>query len=220
MLENFTTVVAKKQTAGRGQRGSEWFSEKGKNLTFSVFIKFKNSKLIYRNYLNFAISLAIYEVLEDQKVKDLSIKWPNDILSVNKKIGGILIENSIKKNLLHATIIGIGLNVNQEVFPTEITNVTSIRNSIQQDTNLEELLILLLKKIKENSALFESQEFDLLEKKYLKKLYRKNIPTTFKGPQNVLFMGIIKGVSKDGKLQILLENDVIQEFGIKEVSFA
>ena len=218
-LENFTTVVTKQQTAGKGQMGSKWASEKHKNLTVSIFIKHKNSRITDQNYLNFAICLAIYNLLLDKKVSQLSIKWPNDILSANKKICGVLIENSIKNHQLYSSVIGIGLNVNQQVFSSDLLNATSIKNSTNKETDLDKLLVLLLKKIKENITLFENEKFELLEKKYLNKLYKKNIPTTFKDSQNVLFMGIIQGVSKNGKLQILLEDDSIKEFGIKEVSF-
>jgi len=85
-LENLTVVVTQDQTKGRGQQDSSWISEPYKNLTFSTLISLNDVKIDQRRYLNFAISLALYKVLFDKKTPKLSIKWPNDILSANKKI--------------------------------------------------------------------------------------------------------------------------------------
>ena len=70
------------------------------------------------------------------KPKDLSVKWPNDILSANKKIGGILIENTVKGKKINNSIIGIGLNVNQEKFPDSLKNVTSLKKITNKEFDL------------------------------------------------------------------------------------
>ena len=114
IIENFTTVVAEKQTQGKGQMGATWISEEGKNLIMSILVK---DYLIHTNAifnLNIAFSLAVITALKKKNIPDLSIKWPNDILSGGKKISGILIENSIKSNKIYSTIIGTGINISQE----------------------------------------------------------------------------------------------------------
>src|SRR6218665_3951820 len=90
-VENFTVVTAENQTKGKGQMGAVWNSEVGKNLIMSVLIKdfFTGSSVIYN--LNIAVSLAVIQSLQEKKIPKLSIKWPNDIMSDPKKIGGILI---------------------------------------------------------------------------------------------------------------------------------
>ena len=217
-LENLTVVVTKKQSKGRGQQESSWISEPYKNLTFSVFISLNDVKIIHRRYLNFAISLAIYTVLFDKKISKLSIKWPNDILSANKKICGILIENTFFGDKIKSAIVGIGLNVNQEIFPNSLPNVTSLKLETSIASDLDVLLNDILIELQNNIKLLESKYFHLLEKQYLDVLYKKNIPTMFKNSKDEIFMGIISGVSDDGNLQIQLEDDSIIEFGIKEVS--
>lgn len=219
-LENFTIVIAKEQTAGKGQMGSNWASEKDKNLTFSILIKHTEALISNQNYLNFALSLAIYDVINEFKVPYLTIKWPNDILSANKKLGGVLIENTLQKNQILASIIGIGINVNQTLFQADLKKATSIKNCINKETDLNTLLKDLQTSIIFYIGLFQQQKFNFLEKEYLSKLYKKDIPATFIDADKNFFMGIITGVSKSGKLQILLENDVLKEFAIKEVSFA
>ena len=112
-LDDFTVVTAASQTAGKGQMGTKWASEKGKNLTFSVFKKVSCLENDEQFYISMATSLAIYNALKGFQIPKLAIKWPNDILSENQKICGILIENVIQNSKMTAAIIGIGLNVNQ-----------------------------------------------------------------------------------------------------------
>ena len=107
---DFTIVTAKYQTEGRGQMGTIWSSETSKNLTFSVFKDVSNMNLDFPFFISIVTSLAIIRTLETFSLPKLSIKWPNDILSEDKKVCGILIENVIKNNNINASIIGIGLN--------------------------------------------------------------------------------------------------------------
>jgi BirA family biotin operon repressor/biotin-[acetyl-CoA-carboxylase] ligase len=219
-IENGTVVVAKEQKKGRGQQENSWVSEPLKNLTFSVYFCNIDLNINHHKFLNFAVSLAVFEALSMHKVKDLSIKWPNDILSANKKICGILIENIIKGKKINNSIIGIGLNVNQQNFPTSLKNVTSLRNTTNKSYDLDALLIEVVDKIKEKIQLISLKKFTNLETDYLNVLYKKNIPTMFKDSEDVLFMGKIIGISSLGNLQIELEDENVKEFGIKEVSLA
>jgi BirA family biotin operon repressor/biotin-[acetyl-CoA-carboxylase] ligase len=116
-LENYTVVTAEKQTRGKGQMGAKWDSETGKNLMFSVLINNRLATISEIFDLNVAVALAVLTTLEINNIPNLSIKWPNDIMSDNKKVAGILIENSIKNNGEISSIIGVGLNVNQLNFP-------------------------------------------------------------------------------------------------------
>ncbi|MGJ8744756.1 biotin--[acetyl-CoA-carboxylase] ligase [Polaribacter sp.] len=217
--ENYTTVVTNSQTNGRGQQESSWYSKPNKNLTFSVFIRFDDLKIDKKKYLNFAISLAVYEVLFAEKLPKLSIKWPNDILSANKKICGILIENTIKGSKISAAIVGIGLNVNQENFPISLKNATSLQIETNTTYSLDTLLHSLIEKIKEKINLLNFSKFKELEAQYLQVLYKIGVPTMFKDIKGNLFLGIITEISKHGNLIIQLEDDSYKEFGIKEVGF-
>ena len=169
--ENLTVVVTQKQTKGRGQQDSQWVSEPHKNLTFSTLIFLNDVKIEHRRYLNFAIAIAIYTVLFDKKIPKLSIKWPNDILSANKKICGILIENTFFGDQIKSTIVGIGLNVNQEIFSNTLSNVTSLKLATLKETDLDVLLNEILVQIQTQIKLLEAKDFHLLEKQYLDVLY-------------------------------------------------
>ena len=110
---NGLVVWAKNQTDGRGQGSKKWLSQANKNLTFSIFLSANNLSFSSHFSLNLITSLSVKEVLVFHGINELLIKWPNDILSVNKKISGILIENLYKGEKLIGSIIGIGINVNQ-----------------------------------------------------------------------------------------------------------
>ena len=146
-LENFTVVTAENQTKGKGQMGAVWNSEKSKNLIMSVFVKdlLLNVEAIY--LLNIATSLAIIQVLKDQKINHLKIKWPNDIMSDNFKLAGILIENSFKSDGSITSIIGVGLNVNQTNFENlpKASSMAVVSNSYFDKDQLVELIVNQLK---------------------------------------------------------------------------
>lgn len=219
-LENYTIVTTKEQKKGRGQMGTQWVSESNKNLLCSVYVAFDKLPIADKVLINYAVSLAVIYTLEKYKLPRLAIKWPNDILSSNQKVCGVLVENVMQGMEIKSAIIGIGINVNQEVFPSHLKNVTSIKNQVKQDIDLDELLYKFVDELKRQIAFITDMSAGILKKNYLKLLYKKNIPTMFRNSSDVLFMGKIVGVSLQGKLQIEFEDESIQEFGIKEVSFA
>ncbi|UNY98986.1 biotin--[acetyl-CoA-carboxylase] ligase [Zhouia spongiae] len=215
-VDDFTTVIAKHQTSGKGQMGAAWKVEEGKNLTTSVFKRIsclRNEELFY---VSMAVSLAVYDSLKKFLIPDLAIKWPNDILSGDKKICGILIESVVKGRDLEAAIIGIGLNVNQTGFDN-LPQASSLKAITGIQYNVDELLQEILVHLQHYALFIEEKEFDVLKVKYEEKLFRKNKPSTFKDKEGRLFMGFIKGVSESGKLILRLEDEVFREFDLKEV---
>ena len=179
-LEDYTSVVTNDQTNGRGQMQHSWISEPNKNLTFSIFTTLKSLLIQHQSYLNFATTLALFEVLNDLKVPNLAIKWPNDIMSGHYKICGVLIETTYSKQKIKNTIIGIGLNVNQENFPAHIPHANSLKNILVKELELEPIMIALIKKLQSNIRDIENEELDAIYRGYLLHLYKKGIPTTFK----------------------------------------
>ena len=215
VVENFTVVTAEIQTKGKGQMGAAWVSESGKNLIMSVLV---NSFLLNNNQIfdiNIVTSVSIIQALKTFKIPEVSIKWPNDIMSYNKKIGGVLIENSIKSDGTIISIIGLGLNVNQTDFNL-LPKASSLAAICQTTFDKEELLFKIMEKLEENIQ-FWNQNKDLLWTDYTNLLFKKGIPMPFADANQQNFMGIIQGVTAIGKLQILLEDDSISEFDIKEV---
>jgi BirA family biotin operon repressor/biotin-[acetyl-CoA-carboxylase] ligase len=214
-LENFTVVTAENQTKGKGQRGAVWNSEVGKNLIMSVLVRDFLTDINAIFNLNIAFSLAVIAALKKKNIPDLSIKWPNDILSANKKIGGILIENSIKSDAAILSIVGLGLNVNQTNFEG-LPKASSLSIVIGQDLDKEELLSVIMANLEKNVA--ESlQNPTNLRQQYVDLIYKKEIPMPFMNQNNEKFMGIIQGISPIGRLLVLLEDYSVVEFDIKEV---
>jgi BirA family biotin operon repressor/biotin-[acetyl-CoA-carboxylase] ligase len=215
MVEDYTVVIANYQTRGRGQMGTVWDSEKGKNLMFSLFKDLSMHDVEFPFYICMAISFSSLKTLNELNVPDLYIKWPNDILSADKKICGILIENVIK-NKLNSTIIGIGINVNQTEF-NALHKASSLKNLTGVQYDLDEILYNIIKNTKYYSSLLEEAKYDDVKNEYEMNLFRKNKPSTFKNANGELFSGFIKGVTKYGKLQVLLEDEIVKKFDLKEI---
>ena len=213
--KNSTVVWASDQFGGRGQQGTIWTSQAGKNLTFSILKLFEGLNIRHQFYLNMAVSLSIYTVLQELEVPDIRIKWPNDILSGRDKICGILIENIVKAQNLKAAIIGIGLNVNQEEFK-ELPNAASLKMKSGKDYDLEILLSQLIRHLESRLRGIESADLDGLKSAYEKILYRIHQVSTFELSDGTVTNGIIKGISSEGQLQVELEES-IQSFGLKEI---
>ncbi len=214
-LKDYTVIVTNQQTKGRGQMGSVWESEANKNLIFSVFKDLSEFRIEHSFYLSMIVSLSILDALKLMGIHGLWIKWPNDILSDNKKICGILIENVVKNNKLNSAIIGIGLNVNQLEF-NNLPNAASLKSVTGINYNLDELLINILGSLTLKFDQYKKGEFVEFKQKYEEVLYRINKPSTFQDKKGKLFQGIIQGVTNSGKLCILLEENVIEAFDHKE----
>ncbi len=219
-VENWTVVIADHQTHGKGQFDNKWSSEKGKNLTFSVLIRFKKLDVEKQFYLNYAISIALYNVLKYYIPEKLAVKWPNDILSANQKLGGILIECIVKNSSIDFAIVGIGLNVNQQVFPSPLTLATSLKNLLNRTINKEELLDKILLEMQYQMLLIQKQKFGEIKYLYEDILYKKGIPSMFVDGNKNTFLGKIVGISSEGKLTIELENESLRDFDLKEIKFA
>jgi BirA family biotin operon repressor/biotin-[acetyl-CoA-carboxylase] ligase len=219
-VENYTVVSSRYQSAGRGQMGAAWHSEEGKNLTFSILIKFLAFEINHQFYLSMAVSLGLLEALQLHIASPLFIKWPNDILAEKDKLAGILIENIVSGNNIRQSVIGIGLNVNQEQFPAAIGNATSLKNvtGIFFDTDI--LLESIVTSIQNFIGYVERKEFEQLKKIYLKSLYRFEKPSMFEDINGTIFLGKIVDVFEDGKLLVELSDEKTRKFNFKEIKFA
>ena len=164
-LEDLCVVTTKHQTKGKGQVGAKWYSEKNKNLTISVLKKKPSIRLPYDFFLYVLVSLSIVKTLEYYKVPKLAIKWPNDILSDHYKVSGILIENIIKSNIIDCSVIGIGLNVNQELFEG-LPKVSSMKSILGTPIDKDELLHKLIKNIQTYFELYAEKGEDVLNAVY------------------------------------------------------
>ncbi len=215
-LENFTTVTAQVQTNGRGQRGAVWQSESGKNLIMSVLVKDVIHAPAQVFDLNVAVACSVFTVFTNYNIPNISIKWPNDMLSGNHKLGGILIENLIKSESQIEAIVGIGINVNQSNFES-LPQASSIYNVLGHIVNTDLLCQAILTQIIQNCQLIANGKKEILWNLYQTHLFKKGVPMPFKTSAGNQFMGIIQAVSANGRLLILRDDASIADLDIKEI---
>ncbi|MFT5926022.1 MAG: BirA family biotin operon repressor/biotin-[acetyl-CoA-carboxylase] ligase [Rubritalea sp.] len=210
VLPHLTTIYTLEQTQGKGQRGASWVSEKGKNLTFSTLLRDMPSG-ITPFQINKIISVSIVEWLKKELQIQAKIKWPNDILSVQHKLAGILIENSFSGSVFSHSVVGIGLNVNQETFEG-LSKAISLKNITGRNFNLEELLWSFLKVLQNNlrDPLRVAQDYN-------KHLFKYNQITWFSSIKGD-FEGLVMGTDKEGKLVLRVQNKLVT-FSLKELKW-
>ncbi|MEQ3666138.1 biotin--[acetyl-CoA-carboxylase] ligase [Olleya sp.] len=213
-VQDFTTIVTSHQTNGRGQMGTLWQSQPFKNLTFSVYKKLNFFPFESQFYISMSVALSIIKALEQLNIPKLSIKWPNDILSANQKVCGVLIENVIKQSVIESSIIGIGLNVNQLDF-NGLPQASSLKNVTGVNYDLDEILHIILKQLEIQLDLL-CKDTNRIKSQYESYLFRKEKPSTFKTAEG-LFSGIIKGVSEHGLLEVLIEDQVLKTYDLKTI---
>ena len=216
-INDYTVVTAKFQTQGKDQLGTEWESEYSKNLICSVYKKNINIKVQDQFVISALVSLALIKTLRKVNLSNMHIKWPNDIMSDNKKICGILIENIVMENYIKDIVIGIGLNVNQTIF-NNLPNATSIKNLIGTTCSIDEILEDLVRNLEYYFNKLDKSSINSIFKKYEDALFRINKPSTFKNLKGEVFSGYIKGVSRLGKLNVMLEDNIVKSYALKEIS--
>ncbi|TXE20784.1 biotin--[acetyl-CoA-carboxylase] ligase [Psychroflexus gondwanensis] len=209
-------LVADNQISGRGQRGTTWQSQAGKNLTFSVYLPGLNDIHKQTFKLSALVALALIAALEKYDIPKLSIKWPNDILSRQFKIGGILIENMFNQNRAGASVIGIGLNVNQNEFPG-LPKAFSLKSMTGSTFDLEILLKDLLIEIEDIPLKFNTYSYHDVLELYYSHLFKYNKVGMYQYPDGSLMQGLLRGVDNYGRLIVEFEEDRIDSFDIKEI---
>jgi BirA family biotin operon repressor/biotin-[acetyl-CoA-carboxylase] ligase len=209
-------LAADNQISGRGQRGTTWQSQAGKNLTFSVYLPDLEDIHKQNFKLSALVALALINTLHKYCAPKLSIKWPNDILSRQFKIGGILIENMFNQNRSGASIIGIGLNVNQDEFPG-LPKASSLKSITQGTFDLEILLNDLLTEIENIPLKFNTLSYSNVLELYYSHLFKYNKVGMYQYPDGTLIQGLLRGVDNYGRLIVEFEEDRIDSFDIKEI---
>lgn len=213
-IEHGTVILAGEQTSGKGQRGAVWDSEPHKNIILSTFIQPDNLTVNHQFQLNQIISLACVSFL-NTITSGFLIKWPNDIVYSNKKVGGILIENQLDKLHIKNSIIGIGININQLDFGTY--NATSLTAITSRNFKLQELVFKLIEELNYWYTKLQTYQFDSISESYLQNLWLHNTETTFEDADGK-FIGKIKGVDPSGQL-LVDRNGELKSFQNKTITF-
>lgn len=212
-----TVVLTDKQTDGKGQIGNKWESEPYQNLTFSIILKPTFLKPEQQFMLSKIVSLACIETFGHFTDQKFIIKWPNDIYIREKKIGGILIENTINATQISSSIVGMGLNINQEVFEN-LPKAVSLKNIGERSFDQKEVLNYLLKLIDIYYLELRQGKAKSISQKYIENLLGYEHKMTFL-EQGILFKATVKGVNELGQLLLELENGYIRKYNFKEVSW-
>ena len=216
--EEGSLVIADFQTGGRGQMGNSWFSSKGDNLLFSLLIYPKTVKANEQFIISRIASLAIKNTL-DQFTDDIRIKWPNDIYWQDKKIAGILIENDLQGDRIDNSVIGIGININQQMFPFELPNPVSLRQITGARHDKEHILDIFMREFFLLYREMQKGEITGIEDEYMFDLYRVNGYYWFEDA-NGRFQAKIDNVLPSGHLILrTLDTEEERKYAFKEVAF-
>ena len=212
---NGTVIYTDYQTSGKGQRGNIWESKDGENILLSMILE--TNFVEPSDFFNLTIitSLAIHDLLKEYLKEEIKIKWPNDLIYEDRKIGGILIENYIKQNSIEWCIVGVGININQKKFNEP--KAISLSAICRQNFDREELIYLLLQKVEGRYFQLKKGNVKSLKNEYLNSLYWKDEIHVFQA-KGKYFNGKIIGVESSGKLKVELEEGE-RSYDFKEIIF-
>lgn len=216
----FYTVLAEEQTSGKGQRGNKWESEPGKNLTLSLVLYPTTLEANKQFDLSMLVAVSIVDALTDY-TEGFSIKWPNDIYWKDQKICGILIENELEGKYMSQSIIGIGLNINQEHFHSSAPNPVSLYQIIGKEINREEIFGKIIHAILSGYKALENAQHETseaLHRLYMEFLYRKNGFHPYRDKEGD-FLAEIYDIGRDGCLYLKDTQNVVRKYAFKEIVY-
>ncbi|WP_255075717.1 biotin--[acetyl-CoA-carboxylase] ligase [Lacihabitans sp. CCS-44] len=211
-----TVIIADHQTAGKGQRGNVWESTPGENLLMSIILKTSFIKIEHQFNLSISVAVSVFEALNSFGVSNLSIKWPNDIYLNQKKIGGILIENSILGQKMGNSIIGIGLNIHQTKFENPRAS-SLVLEFPQMVFNRDAIAEKICEFLEQNLDVLKEGQTNEIQKKYFDNLFAKNEKRLFRTSEGIV-EGKITGVTENGLLKIISQNTE-KYYNIKEIEY-
>ena len=211
-----TVVQTNWQKKGRGQLGREWLSDPGKNLTISILKRFEALEVSNQFILSIITSLALVDVLSKHQVPSVRVKWPNDIMSGNQKICGILVENIVKGRHLKASIIGLGLNVNQDEFPSGL-NATSIQLKTGKELSLDSILKDLMETLDQLFHKYLLEPVGDTRQAYEDLLFGRQEKARFTMPKGGSFEATILGIDTSGRLKVEGTDGTVATYGFNEI---
>lgn len=217
-LSEGAVVMTQGQTSGRGQGGTRWSSDEGKNLllSFVFFPVFLSLKDIFS--LNKAFSLAVRDYLHGRLGAGIKIKWPNDIYWADKKVCGMLLENTINSTSINQSILGLGININQERFPDFLPNPVALKQVLGRELNLEYEFVLLCHHLESRYLQLRRGDAVRLHSDYVQSLYRYDEWCAY-ATDTEEFEAKIRGVDENGRLCLERKSGQTELFDMKEIRF-
>lgn len=210
--------MAESQYAGRGQQQNRWHSEPGKNLSFSILLNPIFLPIANQFDLTRVVSLGVHDALKPLLGDYLKVKWPNDVYYKDGKLGGILIENILQGQKIKHSVIGIGLNINQQEFPEWVPNPASVKQILQRDEDLKAILLDICSHVEAWYLKLKAGKADEIRHAYLSILYRLNQRHQFRS-NGETFEGTIKNVKNNGILVLEDNLNTELEFSFKQIEF-
>ena len=208
-------VFTHEQTAGKGQRGKNWVSQKDLNIALSILLKPYPLSVPDQFKLSVCIAVSAWEFFSKYAGDETKIKWPNDIYWQDRKTGGILIENSISGNKWKYAVVGFGLNINQTAFNPSLKNPSSLKQITGKDYDVVELSKKLCNELELTFNRLLNGDMNGLMNEYNQHLYKKNSIVKFK-KDAVVFEGRIMKVDEAGRLIVQTSFEEAFEFGSVE----
>lgn len=219
ITEEGTVVVTNEQTEGKGLDQNTWESEADKNLTFSILLRPLFLKADQQFQLTKIISLAVYDFVRNYLPNErIKVKWPNDVYVGNKKIAGMLINNTIQGKEIMYTVVGIGININQQKFSSQVANATSLWHYLNCELKLEYCLKNVLSHIEKRYNQLKNNEISEINFDYKKALYRLNDFNLFNYNDSVI-SARITGVNEYGQIKLIQKNGHEITCDLKEIEF-
>jgi len=217
-----TLIYTFEQLKGRGQRGTVWESEPNKNVALSLVLYPSFLQLDKQFLLNKITSLAVADLMAEllavsDETQYIQIKWPNDIYVSDKKISGILIENTLRDSSIQSAVVGVGLNINQTEFSSDL-NATSLALLANKEFDLMYVMERLCDFMEARYLQLKANKLESIDIAYTQRLYQLNEWCSYRS-NNQLFEGKIIGTSVLGKLQVQLRTNEIKDFSLKEIEF-
>lgn len=219
-VEEFTTVTAEYQTAGKGQRGNSWESERGKNLLFSFVLYPTFLKANRQFVLSQIVALSVKDVLQSV-AKGFSVKWPNDIYWEERKIGGILIEHDLQDTRIARSTIGIGVNINQEYFVSDAPNPVSLKQITGYDYQRGMCLSDFMERMQLHYSNLKADVDGyslVVDRCYNDGLFRRNVWYRYADSDGV-FEACLLRAEPDGRLVLQDKEGQLRRYWFKEVSY-
>ncbi len=216
-LPSGSIVWADFQTAGRGQTGNSWESEAGENLTFSILLRPADILANRPFVISEVASLSVKYTL-DKYISGVSVKWPNDIYCGNKKITGILIENTIQQGKIAQSIIGIGINVNQTEFRSNAPNPVSMAQIAGRTFDRISIMNDFQQTFTKQCERLNNPSFDTIHQDYINALYRKDGYHRYSDADGA-FEARIYDIEPTGHFILERTNGVLSRYAFKEVIY-
>lgn len=221
-LDHGTVIAAMTQTAGRGQRGNSWEAEPRKNLTFSLLLKPRVMMASRQFELSQLVSISILKVLKEcLSTDEVRIKWPNDIYYRDRKLCGILIENTLEGARIEQSIVGVGINVNQTEFVSDAPNPISLANITGHTFDLDKLLEAVATRITSDFDVYEADpKPEILAARYRYQLWRNDGYWPYLDRlTGERFEGRIAAVAPTGHITLSTHDGKFHTYAFKEVAF-